>query len=82
MSHRTLAALRCGVLCVVAIAFASFACGLLIAFADAVGTPRPRQFLSAGRAFAGLGALIFGVPTAIISGAIVWLRHPRSETDA
>ena len=79
MSPRTLAALRCGVLCVVVITCASFACGFLMALADRAGTARSFSPLAGGLAFAQLGALIFGVPTAIISSAIVWLRRPGTD---
>ena len=82
MSHRLSAALRCSVLCLVTIAVASFCCGALIAVVDAIGTDRHSAPRSAGLAFSWLGTLVFGRPTAIISGAIVLLGRPGSSPDA
>jgi hypothetical protein len=75
-SHRLLSAVRCGVLCVATLAAASFCCGVLLAAFDAIGTERPFAPLAFGLALLRFGTLFFGLPTAIISGAIVWLRQP------
>ena len=74
-SSRLLAAVRCSVLCVATFAAASFICGVILAAFDAIDSARPFAPLDFGLAFLRLGTLIFGLPTAIISGMIVWLRQ-------
>jgi hypothetical protein len=65
----------------VAIAVGSFCCSALMAVIDAIGTAHRFAPLSTGLAVSWLGTLLFGLPTAIISGAIVWLRRPGSGAD-
>jgi hypothetical protein len=76
VSDRLLAAVRCGVLCVATFAVVSFLCGVILAGFDAFGTGRPFAPLAAGLACLQFGTLIFGIPTAIISALVVWLRQP------
>jgi hypothetical protein len=66
----------------VTIAVASFCCGVLMAVVDAIGTNHQFAPLSAGLAVSWLGTLIFGLPSATISGIIVWLRRPGSGAGA
>lgn len=79
MYHRTLAAFRCSVSCVAVIACAAFGCGVLIAVVDAIGAGKAPGLLSAGLSFAQFGVLIFGLPTAIVSGIVVWLTHTSPD---
>ncbi len=75
-SHRLLSAVRCSVLGVATLAAASSCCGVLLAAFDAIATERPFAPLAVGLALLRFGTLFFGLPTAITSGAIVWLRQP------
>jgi hypothetical protein len=79
MYLRTLAALRSSVSCVAVIACVGFVCGVLMAVVDAIGVGKAPALLSAGLSFAQFGVLFFGLPTAIVSGIVVWLTHTSPD---
>jgi predicted membrane-bound dolichyl-phosphate-mannose-protein mannosyltransferase len=56
-----------------AIAALSFVCGLIIEAVDAFGRSEPTHFLVAGAIIGAIGALLFGVPLALLTGILRWL---------